>query len=111
MESRMDALSEALNSVRMTGAIFYYAECTAPWGFQVPRMQKVAHVLAPGTERLVGYHLVTDGQAIVQFAGSPAVPLTAGDVVVVPHGDAHTVSDRKSTRLNSSHLGISYAVF
>jgi len=89
----MDALSEALNSVRMTGAIFYYAECTAPWGFQVPRMQKVAHVLAPGTERLVGYHLVTDGQAIVQFAGSPAVPLTAGDVVVVPHGDAHTVSN------------------
>src|SRR5258705_9232271 len=26
-------------------------------------------------------------------------------------GDAHEVSDRKSTRLNSSHLGISYAVF
>jgi hypothetical protein len=27
----MDALSEALNSVRMTGAIFYHAVCTSPW--------------------------------------------------------------------------------
>ena len=58
----MDALSEALASVRMTGAIFYHAECTAPWGFRVPHVQKVAHVLAPGTERLVSYHLVTDGR-------------------------------------------------
>ena len=34
----MDALSEALNAVRMTGAIFYHAECTAPWGFRVPHL-------------------------------------------------------------------------
>ena len=48
----------ALASVRMTGAIFYHAECTAPWGFSVPRLRevRVAHVLAPGTERLVRYH-------------------------------------------------------
>src|SRR5437899_5444078 len=29
----------------------------------------------------------------------------------VAHDDDHGVRDRKSTRLNSSHLGISYAVF
>ena len=63
----MDALSEALNAVRMTGAIFYHAECTAPWGFQVPHVRDVAHVLAPGTERLVSYHLVTEGKAVVCF--------------------------------------------
>ena len=57
----MDVLSEALNTVRMTGAIFYYAECTSPWGFAVPPLQQVAHVLAPGTERLVPYHLVAEG--------------------------------------------------
>lgn len=63
----MDALSEALASVRMTGAIFYHAECTAPWGFRVPPLEDVAHVLAPGTERLVSYHLVTHGKAVVCF--------------------------------------------
>jgi hypothetical protein len=75
----MDALSEALASVRMTGAIFYHAECTAPWGFQVPHLREVAHVLAPGTERLVSYHLVTHGKALVCFAGEEDIPVVAGD--------------------------------
>ena len=88
----MDALSEALNAVRMTGAIFYHAECTAPWGFRVPHVCDVAHVLAPGTERLVSYHLVTEGKAIVGFPES-TVPVSAGDVLIIPHGDAHTVSN------------------
>jgi AraC-like DNA-binding protein len=88
----MDALSEVLSAVRMTGAIFYHAECTAPWGFRVPQLQTVAHILAPGTERLVSYHLVTEGQALVQFAGPVDVPVTAGEVVIIPHGDAHTFS-------------------
>jgi hypothetical protein len=38
----MDALSQALGSVRMTGAIFVDAICTAPWGFSVPAMERVA---------------------------------------------------------------------
>ena len=89
----MDALSDALSSVRMTGAIFYHAECTAPWGFQVPAVHKVAHVLAPGTERLVSYHLVTDGKAVVSFPGEEDIPVVAGDILIIPHGDAHTVSN------------------
>jgi AraC-like DNA-binding protein len=88
----MDALSEALNAVRMTGAIFYHAECSAPWGFSVPALRRVAHMLAPGTERLVPYHLVTEGQALVKFDELSLV-LEAGDVVIIPHGDAHTVSN------------------
>ena len=69
----MDALSEALSSVRMTGAIFFDAICTAPWGFAVPAMKDVAHVLAPGTERLVGYHLVAEGRAVVRLEGAADV--------------------------------------
>lgn len=89
----MDALSEALSAVRMTSAIFFHAECARPWGFKVPRLQDFSHVLAPGTERLVGYHLVAEGEATARFAGLPDMPLAAGDVVIVPHGDAHTVSN------------------
>ena len=98
----MDALSEALASVRMTGAIFYHAECTAPWGFRVPHLHDVAHVLAPGTERLVSYHLVIDGKAVVCFPGEEDIPITAGDILIIPHGDAHTVSNGSpSTFLDS----------
>ena len=35
---RMDALSEALNAVRMTGAIFYHAECTSPGDSRCPTL-------------------------------------------------------------------------
>lgn len=97
----MDALSEALNAVRMTGAIFYHAECTAPWGFQVPHVRDVAHVLAPGTERLVSYHLVTEGKAVVCFPQS-TIPVSAGDVLIIPHGDAHTVSNGSPSKFVDS---------
>ena len=88
----MDALSEALTSVHMTGAIFYHAECAAPWGFRVPPLEKIAHVLAPGTERLVGYHLVVEGNALVEFP-TATLSLTAGDVLLIPPGEGHTVSN------------------
>lgn len=106
----MDVLSETLNTVRMTGAIFYYAECTAPWGFAVPPLQKVAHVLAPGTERLVPYHLVAEGEAVVQFEGGPEIPLQAGDVVIIPHGDAHTVSNGSPSKLIDSAAALGKAL-
>ena len=98
----MDALSEALSAVHMTGAIFYHAECRAPWGFAVPATQQVAHILAPGTERLVTYHLVVEGQAIVRFEGREDVLIEAGDVIIIPHGDAHTVSDGVPKQLINS---------
>jgi AraC-like DNA-binding protein len=102
----MDALSEALRSVRMTGAIFYDAICAAPWGFAVPHMQDVAHVLAPGTECLVGYHLVAEGRAVVELEGKVEVALAAGDVVIVPHGDPHTVSNGRPATLIDSRASI-----
>lgn len=85
----MDALSEVLNAVRMTGAIFLNAEFTAPWGFEAPLSRDAAQVLAPGTERLVSYHLVTQGTAWLQLPGEPALRVQAGEIVVIPHGEAH----------------------
>jgi AraC-like DNA-binding protein len=102
----MDALSEALNAVRMTNAIFFTADCTAPWGFSVPPLRQVSHVLAPGTERLVSYHLVTEGKALVRFSGLPDEWVTAGDIVIIPHGDAHTVSNGSPSSLIDSGPGL-----
>jgi AraC-like DNA-binding protein len=98
----MDALSEALSSVRMTGAIFADAICTAPWGLAVPAMEPIAHVLAPGTERVVGYHLVIEGRALVGLDGIADVPVTAGDIVIVPHGDPHSITNGAPSELIDS---------
>ena len=98
----MDALSEALHSVRMTGAIFFDAVCTAPWGFAVPPMKQAAPLLSPGTERLIGYHLVAEGKAFVRLKGAAEVPLTAGDIAIFPHGDPHIVTNGAPTKLIDS---------
>lgn len=47
----------------------------------------------PRTERLVSYHLVTDGKAVVCFPGEADIAVAAGDILIIPHGDAHTVSN------------------
>src|SRR5438045_4580413 len=46
-----------------------------------------------------------------QGASSRARNPDVGDCELPRRADGHRRGDRKSTRLNSSHLGISYAVF
>lgn len=102
----MDVLSQALATVRMTGAIFFNLECSAPWGFAVPPVRDVGNLLSPGTERLVSYHLVTDGKALVQSEDADDLWVTAGDIVVVPHGDAHTVMNGAPATLVKSRVPV-----
>src|SRR5687767_15374866 len=87
----MDALSEALNAVRMTGALFFNAEFSKPWGFKAAS-QRAAPVLAPGTERLVHYHLVIEGEALACIDGVSSMPLAAGDIVGCTTGEVQQVT-------------------
>jgi AraC-like DNA-binding protein len=84
-----DPLSEALRSVRLTGAIFLDAELGMPWGFSSPPTSATAHLLAPTAEHMVLFHLLVEGQAMVRIPGNDSVPLQAGDIVVLSRGDAH----------------------
>jgi AraC-like DNA-binding protein len=95
----MDALSEAMRAVRLTSALFFNGEFSAPWRFATPAQDKLAPIVSPDSERLVLFHLVTDGEAIARTAGHEDVALTAGDIVVFPQGDAHEVWSGRTSRL------------
>lgn len=88
----MDALSEILRVVHLIGAIFIQARFTAPWCYQSPRADTVATLLEPGAERVVIFHLITEGTCFVEMDDQPPTCLIAGDVVVFPRGDAHRMS-------------------
>ncbi|MBB3179061.1 AraC family transcriptional regulator [Variovorax sp. Sphag1AA] len=88
----MDALSETLRVVRLVGAIFINARFTAPWCYQSPRADTVAPLLEPGAERLVIFHLITEGECFVEMSGDEPVRLIAGDVIIFPQGDAHRMT-------------------
>jgi AraC-like DNA-binding protein len=88
----MDALSQTLRVVRLVGAIFINARFTAPWCYQSPSADSAAALLEPGAERVVIFHLITEGECYVELGNDPPVHLSAGDVVVFPQGDAHRMS-------------------
>jgi AraC-like DNA-binding protein len=90
----MDALSETLRVVRLVGAIFINARFTAPWCYQSPRADSVAPILEPGAERVVIFHLITEGDCYVELAGEPPVHLIAGDAIIFPQGDAHRMTSQ-----------------
>jgi AraC-like DNA-binding protein len=90
----MDALSETLRVVRLVGAIFINGRFTAPWCYQSPRADAAAPFLEPDAERVVIFHLITEGECYVEVDGGPAVHLTAGDAVVFPQGHAHRMCSR-----------------
>jgi AraC-like DNA-binding protein len=88
----MDALSETLRVVRLIGAIFIHARFTAPWCYQSPHADSAAPLLEPGAEKVVIFHLITEGDCFVEMKGQPPMRLMAGDVVVFPQGDAHLMT-------------------
>ena len=100
----MDALSETLRVVRLVGAIFINARFTAPWCYQSPRADsaEAARLLEPSAERVVIFHLITEGDCFVEMDAGAPVHLNAGDAVVFPQGHAHRMcsapglEDRKS---------------
>jgi AraC-like DNA-binding protein len=88
----MDALSEVLKVLQFNSAIFFNARFTAPWCFASPEAEAVARQVNAGSERLLFYHFFVDGSCTVKLAGMPALHLQAGDIILFPHGDAHTMA-------------------
>jgi AraC-like DNA-binding protein len=88
----MDAFSQILSGVKLNGAVFLTAEFSAPWGVSVPASNRLAANLAPGAGRIVLYHLVVEGAAVVELTDGHCTRLGPGDVVIFPNADAHHMS-------------------
>jgi AraC-like DNA-binding protein len=88
----MDALESALANFHFSKTV-YCAHCTnhAPWGVHIAE------------SRTVQFHAVRSGRAWIRVRGEQAVVLEAGDFVVLPHGDAHDVSDERDTPAIPAH--------
>jgi len=88
----MDALSEVLKVLQFKSAIFFKANFSAPWCLASPQADAVARQVDAGSERLLFYHFFVDGSCTVKLDGLPPVRVQAGDIILFPHGDAHTMA-------------------
>jgi AraC-like DNA-binding protein len=94
----MDALSDVLGAVRLTGAVFFDVHAAGPWVAQTPPGAAIVHGIFPHAEHLIPYHAIVSGSCWVTVLGDEPMQLTAGDVVMFPHGHAHVLSSAPGMR-------------
>ncbi|HEY6825103.1 MAG TPA: AraC family transcriptional regulator [Steroidobacteraceae bacterium] len=94
----MDALSDVLRAVRLNGAIFFDVHASDPWAAETPAGNQIVGRMFPAAEHLICYHAITHGTCWAAVADEPPMMLSAGDVVVIPHGHAHVLSSAPGLR-------------
>ncbi len=95
--ARMEILSEVLKAVKLDGAMFYNAEFSAPWCARSIDARTVTSYLSPNSQHVIIFHLLTEGRGYAHVEGDDRpVPLNAGDILIVPHGDAHILGNGSS---------------
>src|SRR5437764_13477641 len=95
----MDPLSDLLRVVRLDGAYFYAVQAAGPWTVETVAARELSPRIMPDAEHLISYHIVTGGRCYGGVLGDELVELAAGDVSVVPHGNAHVRSSGRAARL------------
>src|SRR6266542_5599925 len=82
-----DAVSEVLGALNIRSSVFCLSDMRAPWAFRVD-----------GAD-VAKFHLVLAGSAWVTLEGHDPMPVGAGDLLVLPRGQGHTISDEPGSRV------------
>jgi AraC-like DNA-binding protein len=86
----LDAFSDVLRVIRLAGGVFLEAEFTAPWCIsgKIAADDCKPFLIAP--RHVIASHFVASGAMQLQVDGGDAIELRAGELVLLPHNDAHT---------------------
>ncbi len=88
----MDALSDVISAVRLSGGVFLDAEFTAPWSVVSHLGAEELRALGAKPAQVIAYHYVVAGRLFVQVNSSPAIEVGPGEIVLLPRNDAHVLS-------------------
>jgi AraC-like DNA-binding protein len=94
----IDVLSDLLRTVRLNGGVFFNVRAVRPWVAAAPHSTHLSDSLRPGTDHVIPYHVVTEGECWAGLLDGARVRMKAGDVIVFPHGDPHVLSDDPNRR-------------
>ncbi len=88
----MDALTEILRSLHLTGAVFLEAEFTAPWCVTAQVGPEDCGPYMPMPASVIAYHYVLEGTVHLELPGEPSVALGPGQLMVFPRNDCHVLA-------------------
>jgi AraC-like DNA-binding protein len=96
----MDVLSDLLDTVRLTGAVYFDIRARAPWVAESPAAERVGARVMPEFEQVIFFHIVLDGHCWAALDGdrANAIRLGPGEAVVVPGGDRHVMASSPELR-------------
>jgi AraC family transcriptional regulator, alkane utilization regulator len=102
----MDALSEVLGAIRLTGAVFLEMELHAQWSYITAPARKIADVLMPEADHVIPYHLVTEGTCYARLLDGDPVEVRTGDLILFPAGDRHMLAAASAAALRLKPIDI-----
>jgi AraC-like DNA-binding protein len=85
----VDALSDMLRLVRLTGAVYFAADFSAPWCISAG--DGAADGALPRSEHMIFFHLLTQGSCFAKLPDGESVHFEVGDLIVLPHQDFHVM--------------------
>ena len=80
LASRTDLLSQMLTLIRLQGELVFSANLTRPWALRFDAGSAY-------------FYVVSEGALTVQVDGEPPVHATSGDLLMLPRGTGHVLSD------------------
>jgi AraC-like DNA-binding protein/mannose-6-phosphate isomerase-like protein (cupin superfamily) len=87
----MDLLSGILNTMKMSGSLYFRTSFNAPWGVEVPSHQSVLR-----------FHYAHRGHCYVKLKDpQKAVALKQGDLIIITRGVRHILSDSLESPIDS----------
>ncbi|HEY8097938.1 MAG TPA: AraC family transcriptional regulator [Methylobacter sp.] len=88
-----DALSDVLNSLRVSGSILLNEDYAPPWAIAIPNADKLRTALkAPNGTHVIAFHFVKRGYIeIAPENGEPSI-IEAGEMAICFGGAAHRIS-------------------
>ena len=85
----MDALSDVLRVVQLSGGVFLHGEFSEPWCILSKVRPENCAPLMEIPEHIIQYHYVTEGRFDLQLKGEAPIAVRAGEIVIMPRNDAH----------------------
>ncbi len=93
----MDALTETLRAMRLSGAVFLDAEFSEPWCISAQVGPEDCRAYMPMPAQLIAYHYVIEGRLLLCLDGQPPVEASERQLLVLPRNDVHILGSTLDT--------------
>ena len=89
--------TDVLRRIHLASAVFVRGEFSAPWAFRSTDAETLCRILQPQARTLVLFHVAVEGPFAIELDTGESALASAGDAVVLPYCDEHTMGFPRGT--------------